>query len=367
MSAIHSDNCRMITSRVELIDPLQDQRWDDFVAHHPFGWLTHLSGWKKVLEESFHHMKGCYLALSDGTGETIRAALPLYTVKSWLTGTRMVSTPFATLSDPLIDSGRDLDELHEAVSILSKRVGASYVEIRTHLSSALVVDADYGVQSFYKHHFIRLNPDHEKIMKTFHRSCVRQRIARALNSGLTVRMGDCDADLDIFYTLHKATRRRHHLPPQPYRFIRSIWKTFAPSQRVKLLLAYQNDQPIGGLILLQYKGRVSAEFSAMDETFKDVSPIHFLFWEAIKSACCDGYDVFDFGRTSPLNESLMKFKSHWGAELSDLPQLYYPKQALEKFAPKESSAGSRIVKQLCRFAPDCTLEYIGEFCYQHLG
>lgn len=367
MSAIHSEQRRMVTSAVRLIDPDQDHRWDDFVEKHPFGWLTHLSGWKKVLEESFNHMEGYYLALTDDTGEVIRAALPLFAVNSWLTGKRMVSTPFATLCDPLITTGKDMEELHGAVSLLSKGVGASYVEIRTHLSSSLVDDSDYGVQRFYKQHAIRLSPDHEKIRKTFHRSCVRQRIARAENSGLTVKTGDRDADLDIFYRLHKITRRRLHLPPQPYKFIRSIWKTFAPSQRVKLLLAYHNDQPIAGLILMQYKGRVSAEFSAMDDGFKDVSPIHFLFWEAIKSACCDGYDVFDFGRTSPLNESLMAFKSHWGAELLDLPQLYYPKQALEKFGTNENSAGSRLVKKICSFAPDFALEYIGNFCYQHLG
>jgi len=312
-------------------------------------------------------MKGYYLALGDDTGETIRAALPLFAVKSWLTGNRMVSTPFATLSDPLITTGSDMEALQEAVGILYRDVGASYVEIRSHQSSALVVDADYGVQNFYKHHFIRLSPDNEKLMKTFHRTCVRQRITRALKSGLTVRVGDCESDLDIFYKLHKATRRRLNLPPQPYGFIRSIWNTFAPSQHVKLLLACHNEQPVAGLILLQYKGRVSAEFSAMDEESKDVSPIHFLFWEAIKSACSNGYEIFDFGRTSPLNESLMKFKSHWGAEVSDLPQFYYPKQVLAKFGPNESSAGSRIVKRICRFAPDCALEYIGNFCYQHLG
>jgi len=35
---------------VELIDPLQDKRWDAFVGHHPFGWICHLSGWKEVVE-----------------------------------------------------------------------------------------------------------------------------------------------------------------------------------------------------------------------------------------------------------------------------------------------------------------------------
>ena len=35
-----------------LIDPASDSRWDEFVAAHPYGWICHLAGWKKVLEDT---------------------------------------------------------------------------------------------------------------------------------------------------------------------------------------------------------------------------------------------------------------------------------------------------------------------------
>ena len=67
-----------------IIDPVKDPRWDKFVEGHPFGLICHLSGWKQVLEESFPHMKGYYLALLNHDNESIRAALPIFEVKSVL-------------------------------------------------------------------------------------------------------------------------------------------------------------------------------------------------------------------------------------------------------------------------------------------
>src|SRR5512136_2928209 len=94
---------------VALIDPVEDKRWDNFVEHHPFGWVCHLSGWKKALERSFKHLKGHYLVLFSN--DAIRAALPVFEVKSWLTGKRMVSIPFATVCDPLISNSNEMEVL----------------------------------------------------------------------------------------------------------------------------------------------------------------------------------------------------------------------------------------------------------------
>ena len=99
---------------IKLIDPITDPRWDKFVENHPFGWICHLSGWKQVLEKSFKHMKGYYFALLDNSGN-IQAALPIFEVKSWLTGNRLVSIPFATLCDPLISKSEEMAILLEAV------------------------------------------------------------------------------------------------------------------------------------------------------------------------------------------------------------------------------------------------------------
>jgi CelD/BcsL family acetyltransferase involved in cellulose biosynthesis len=163
------------------------------------------------------------------------------------------------------------------------------------------------------------------------------------------------------------TRKRLGLPPQPYVFFESLWTTFFESGRLSLLLAKKNGEATAALILFKFKDRVSAEIAASDERYRDISPNHYLFWEAIKLACEQGYRIFDFGRTSPNNHSLMDFKERWGTKVIDLHEYYYPRQLSEKFAEPEGSIRYKLIKNICRNVPTFASQCIGHFCYRHLG
>ena len=354
-------------ANVEIINPIEDPRWDAFVENHPFGWICHLSAWKQVLEKSFPHMKGYYLALLDDTNNHIKAGMPVFEVKSWLTGRRLVSIPFATLCDPLISSSEEMRILFDEALNLSKKFGDAYIEIRSLSSSPLIQDNRLGESRFYKHHYLLLENEPEQLKKKFHRTCVRQRISRAIESKLSLRIADSESDLQKFYQLHITTRKRLSLPPQPYNFFKSLWEIFSPTKKMALLLVEKEGKTIASLILFKFKERVSADFAASDETFKDLSPNHLLFWEAIKSAYGEGYKIFDFGRTSPNNDSLMDFKRHWGTKIIDLPKYFYPKSTSKKNAQRENSVGYNLIKKICKNAPDSFVPLIGHFCYRHLG
>jgi hypothetical protein len=352
---------------VFLIDPLEDPRWDRFVAKHPLGWITHLSGWKKVLETSFSHMKGYYLAIPDRHTGEILAGLPVFEVRSWLTGRRMVSVPFATLCDPLVSTSGEMKELIATATELSDRLKTAYLEIRTFASHPLMQEAGLGMRTLFKHHYLAINADPEDLKKSFHRTCVRQRITRAVNSGVHLRVAETREDLDLFYALYVAARRRIGLPPQPLLFFRMLWDVFHPAGEILLLFAEWNERTIGGLLLFRFKDRLSAEYLASDEGFRDMSPDHFLFWEAIRSAHRSGCSVFDFGRTSPLNQTLMDFKGRWGTVTTDLPCFYYPERAGNAIQERRDSLPYRLVMALCRRAPEPALDYLGRLCYRHMG
>jgi len=352
---------------VTLIDPAVDTRWDAYVESHPFGWITHLSDWKRILEKSFQHMKGYYLVLMDKRTESIRAALPLFEVKSWIAGHRLVSIPFATLSDPLVSSQEDMEELFDAAIHLSKELKTKHIEIRTFRSFSMIKEDRFAIDNSFKHHYLTLKSEPEILMRTFHRTCTRQRIARALSSNLCLKIGQGELDLVSFYKIYSGTRKRIGLPPQPYIFFKSMWEILSPSRRLVILLAEKGNRPVAGLILFRFKDRVSAEYAGSNEEYKEVSPNHFLFWEAIKIAYNEGCKLFDFGRTSVRNETLMDFKSRWGTETTSLPICYYPKTICEEATEREESISYRIMGALCRRVPDSVLAAIGNFSYRHLG
>jgi len=351
-------------ARIEFINPAQDDRWDRFVESHDFGWLCHLSGWKEVLESSFVHMKGYYPVILEES--RIKAALPVFQVNSWLTGRRMVSIPFASLCDPLVSSNGELKELFMFVLSLLRKLRAGKIEIRAFQSLPLLEEETHIVcDKHFKNHYLKLqNP--EALQKKFHRTCVRQKISRAVKSKFVLRTACTEEDIDRFYALYCMTRRKLGLPSQPCAFFKNIWSVFSPSGKVQVIFAMKDEKYASALMLFRFKDRVSAEYLGWDNAFTEMSPNHLLFWEAIKSAYDDGYKIFDFGRTSPMSESLMDFKSRWGTEVAELPQLYYP--ATKKSAAAHANSRKyMIINKLCRKSPGFIYPILGNFCYRHLG
>jgi CelD/BcsL family acetyltransferase involved in cellulose biosynthesis len=357
---------KALADYVSEIDPSQDLRWDAFVENHPFGWICHTSAWKEILERSFDHMRAAYLVLTNRDTGELMAALPLCHVRSWLTGDRLVSLPFATLCDPLVDSVDQFRMLFNAALGLKDKYHCKYLELRTFQSGDFVSDSMVSLQRNYKHHYLILDEEPRRLMKRFHRSCVRQRINRAEKSDIQVTHANSEKDLKAFYRLYLKTRRRLLLPPQPYRFIRTIWQKLYPLGFLSLLLAIHKDQPIGAIMLLKFKHRVSAEYAAFDENLLNMSPNHLLFWMAIKEAQEEGYHVFDFGRTSPDNRGLMDFKRRWGTEVVDLIHAFSPTGAAQQLSG-HTGFSHKLVARFCKWAPSAPYRALGNFCYRHMG
>ena len=171
----------------------------------------------------------------------------------------------------------------DGVFNLSGRLKTGSIEIRSFSPCGLSDDRS-GRTDAYVHHYIDLKSPIDQIRKNFHRTCVRQRIDRALNSDLKIREGESIEDLRQFFSLYLTTRKRNGVLAQPWRFFQAMRNTFQPEGLFKLLLADYGDKTVGGIILLKYKNRVSVEFAASDDNYSNISPNHLLFWAAIVSS-----------------------------------------------------------------------------------
>ncbi|PKN65648.1 MAG: methicillin resistance protein [Deltaproteobacteria bacterium HGW-Deltaproteobacteria-12] len=351
---------------VKIIDPLADSRWDQFVENHPFGLICHLSGWKRVLEASFSHMKGHYLVLTNHNNDSIRAALPVYEVKSIITGKRLVSIPFATNCDPLISANEDMKQLLNAAIELSEKLGCSRIEIRALASGQLIQDGRIGSVVFNKTHQLSLEGGPEEIIKKFTRKA-RWTIKQSAKNGLEFQVAGNEKDVSEFYVLYFKTRKRLGLPPQPYLFFKLLWEIFSPSKHITLLFVRHEGRLVAGLLMFKFKDRCSWDYLALDEMANHLNVSYFGVWEAIKLACSEGYKLFDFGRTGIGNEGLMNFKGRWGTTIMDLPQYYYPKEVCLNLNSPEAATSYKIIKQISKNVPDPVFQLMGKFLYQHLG
>jgi lipid II:glycine glycyltransferase (peptidoglycan interpeptide bridge formation enzyme) len=288
-------------------------------------------------------------------------------LRSILTGNRLVSIPYATLCDPLVATADQMERLMQALLDLAEALRMKTSEIRTFQCGLCSSDDRFWNQNIYRHHYILLDREPEKIKQSFDRTNVRQRIQRAQKSDIVVEKAEHASDMADFYKLHIMTRKKLGLPPQPLKFFKHLWNTFAPAQQLTLLFAKKDNEILSSIIMFKFKDRVSVEFLASNEAFMSLSPNHMLFWEGIQSAYNEGYKIFDFGRTAVANESLMNFKKRWGTVVVDLPQYYYPKQAFAGYQGPEETLAYKLVRKAVIKLPENACLLLSKFLYRHLG
>jgi len=353
--------------RVVWLKPEQMSQWDAFVKKHPFGWVSHLSAWEEVVEKSFKHIKGHFVAIWDDTSGRIVAGIPIYHVKSWLTGDRLVSVPFITHGEALISSPQHMAVLLPEILEFYKKSKASYVELNCWRSAPLIRTSLLSESFYYKHHYLPLDRSPEELKKTFHKSSVQRKITQAIKNNLTLRLGRNERDLSIFYHIFSQTRRRLGLPPFPYTFFKFSWDILYPSGLLTLLLVIYKGHPVASSVLFKFGEMVVSEFNCDTGEFRNLGVNQFCDWEAIKLAYREGYKTFSFGRTSPKNKGLMVHKGRWGTKVDDLPRFFLPGSFGEKPRESESSWKYRLIAKLSQKAPEPLFHMLGQLVYRHMG
>ena len=351
---------------VELIDPLTDPRWDQFVESHPFGTIYHTSSWMEVIELSFKHIKGQVVALKNDDSQIV-AGLPIYVVESWLTGRRIVSAPFATVFDPLISGEEELRMLLDALMKLYEEKRCKYIEINVKNTTEFFGEYHtLNVEMYFKRHYLILsNP--KELKKTFHRTCIRRNINRSLKYGLGFSSGETNFHLKQFLHLYSQTRKRLGLPIQPFGFFDNLLRILLRKKRVSIFLVQKDRHYIASVVALKYKDTFSLEYLGYDVNFNNFYPTQFLYWNVIQQAYANGYRILDFGRTSIDNQGLLTFKKRWGTYEEDLPKIYYPEWMGNFSERRAHSVRYKILNKVFRIIPVAISTHISRLLYHHMG
>jgi hypothetical protein len=92
-------------------------------------------------------------------------------------------------------------------------------------------------------------------------------------------------------------------------------------------LVERGSQPVAGALFLHFGGNGLFKFGASDERELEMRPNHLAIWSGIRELVDRGVGGLHFGRTTPAQEGLSRFKRSWGAEES--PMFY------RRFLPHE--------------------------------
>ncbi len=354
----------MSMNQVRLIDPLGDVRWDSFVQNHLYGTVYQHSCWMKVIASTYRHTRPLCFAIEDESGN-IRAAIPCFVVKSRLTGTRIVSLPFSGYCDPLADSASDFTKLLDRIIDELESISASYYELRAFRKPDSIGDARLKIHNYHKTHVLSLEKGFAEIRKALPRDVIYSQ-KRAVKSGVTIKRVETEEDFKKFYLINADTRKRQGFPVQPYRLFRNMWEILEPHGYLVAFLAEWNKKNIAGIVLFKFKNVVYDVFRASIAEYSAVRPNHLLLWTAIEMACLQGYDYFDFGKTTSENQGLLDFKNRWGGSIYDVPYLYYP-EVKGIMSLTQDDLKLRLLRFIGSRIPLPIAKTMGRIAYRHLG
>jgi hypothetical protein len=292
-------------SPVEIIDPLKRADWDSLVDGLPESTVFHGSGWARVLRETYGH-NPIYFCRFDGA--RLVQALPFMDVSSRWTGRRGVSLPFTDACALLVAEDADCSGLYREAMRCGKEWQWKYMECRNcdpAWQGAIPSLEFYG-------HVIDLKPGVDLLFKGLEGS-IRRGVRKAEAAGLTVEFATDRESIRTFYRLLCGTRRRHGLPPQPFRFFENIQRHILGMGRGFVVTTRLGNRPAGAGVFF-YRGRGALyKFGASDFDMQQHRPNNLLMWAAMRRCAEQGISTLNLGRTSLSNEGLRRFKLGFGA------------------------------------------------------
>jgi CelD/BcsL family acetyltransferase involved in cellulose biosynthesis len=340
------------------VDPLADPRWRELVARAPGGSVFHHPGWLRLLRDSYRYeLSACCVAARDGE---LLAGLPLATVSSRLTGSRLVALPFSDLCPPLLaadvpaDTSRALDE---ALGDLQRSRGLP-LEVRA--GGEILPRASPGER--FHHHVLALEPDVQAVQQRFAKPQALRGARRALREGLRAEVRTDSGALAGFYRLHVATRHRLGVPTQPRRFILGLEQLFEEGLGF-VLLVWRGERAVAAAVFLTFRDVLTYKYGASDPRSLAARPNNLLFMEAIRWGCENGFRSLDFGRTDRGQEGLRAFKLSWGPDERELCYWH-----LGGSVPRGRDARvESLLAAVIRRTPPVASRLIGEVLYRHAG
>jgi CelD/BcsL family acetyltransferase involved in cellulose biosynthesis len=341
------------------LNPLQDPRWQRLVDRHPRGSVFHTTRWLEVLRRTYRYEPVVYTTTPPG--RELQNGIVFCLIRSWLSGGRLVSLPFSDHCEPLA-VGDDLAELLDWLEAARHHKRWKYIELRPISADAAACKRDVAKSESFTLQALDLTPSLDTLFRKFHKSCVQRKIHRAERENLGYEEGCSDELLQKFYDLLLLTRRRHGLPPQPLVWFRNALACLGG--HILIRIASRQDQPVAGIVTIQYKDALVYKYGASDSRFNNLGGNALLFWKSIQDAKRDGLAKFDFGRSETDNAGLITFKENWGAV--SLPLEYYRVPSRQS-VHLNSGWRTRLAKGVFSMMPDSLFTATGKLLYRHIG
>ena len=193
-------------------------------------------------------------------------------------------------------------------------------------------------------------------------SKLRAQIRRPQKEGANCVMGGIEL-LDQFYSVFGRNMRDLGTPVYPKNLFIEIFDRF--SERVRLFVVHMNDQPVAAGYTIGHRNTLEIPSASSLREFNRYSPNMLLYWSVLQYAIRQGYEIFDFGRTSR-DSGPYRFKKQWGAEAQELIWYYILQQGDELPQINPDNPKFRFAVNVWRRLPVPVANFLGPRVVKHL-
>lgn len=299
--------------------------WNEFVFTHKNAAYTHLYEWKKIFECSYN-LKTFYLGFYD-TKELI-GILPGAVIKPPLSKPFLVSLPFTNYSGLLYRDSYQEQELIGYLLNFIKSKGLTGFENRKII---------YGNEISSNEVTLKRNlPGNPEVLWNKLDAKVRNQVRKAQRAGLTLRWGA--NQVNDLYDIYARNMLSLGTPVHSKLFFKTICAEL--KDYVDVLTVRKEDKAVSAMLAVKFKKQLSDPFASSLKEYLSLNPNMLLYWGALEYGCGNGFNEFDFGRSS-VDSGTYKFKLQWGARPFNLMYDFYTGGNTKKEATVSAYRGKK--------------------------
>ncbi len=331
------------------------REWDDFVMHSRQASLYHLSGWQKLIQETFHHPT-YYLYAEEN--HQIVGILPLVYVKSMIFGKALVSMPFLNYGGIVAKTDGARKKLLGAAIDMVRENHVRQLELRHEEPYSLGL-----VQNLSKVSMILDLPETSDALWASFKSKLRSQIRKPMKEGFETRFGGREMVRD-FYHVFAVNMRDLGSPVHGKKFFNNIMDLFP--EQTRICVVYSAETPIAAGFLIGYRDKLEIPWASAIRTYNRSAPNMLLYWKILEYACDHGFRKFDFGR-STLDAGTYRFKAQWGAKPKQLYWDYWPRNPGKLKPVNQTSPGLARMVELWKKLPVGLTKLIGPMVRKNIA
>lgn len=281
--------------------------WDHFVHTHPMGSPFHLMAWRDILRENFSYKPKYRVAVEN---DRIVGILPLFLVENIVTGSVLISTPFAVYGGILAASEAAHEALKGHVREMADRLDVQYLDLRNRSENQCINAEPVDRYATFTR---AVGPSDQESLLAALPQKTRNLVRKALKFPFQMRAAQ---NLDTFYELLVRTYRRLGTPAFPRVFFQSIVRNFGGM--VDIREVWLEGRAVAASLNFLFREQMHTYYAASADDAWAMGPNNYMYFEHLLWAGNHGFRVFDFGR-SKKGTGPYSFKKHFGATEHPLP------------------------------------------------